>query len=400
MYFKSLIENRGLSVKHVSELSGIKIKKLTTEKNLENFKNNELKILAEILGVSEASFFSKNRPILPKLPKDFRTTKNYEPTLSLAALKAIYKTYEVMEFFETTIPYSNLKIQDEFNNYLIQDQNENDIQKSLKKIFSLEGKDLLKIGSPYKIFYFLRYHLERSGVHVICESVRDHTIKGFCSEKNGQRVVFINNEGQTLQARIFTLIHEVVHLIIGKPGIVDSYHTRKSLERFCNKLTAQFLLPEDICNELYQKHAKGLSNIDAVNELANHIPYSKYFLAIRLQETVDELDGIVTDWLSSVRIRYPKTPTTATIAKFTDRLNEQDVEEVDEDKYQPRHTSASYQVARLGFSAISLAQSFIQNNTVNKFDLQYYLNLPAKHQEKVFKSHHNKMLEVSKYGGE
>lgn len=398
MMLQSLIEKRGISVKYVSQLSGIDLDLLNEEFDPDKLKSDQLKLLAEILGVSESVFYSKKLPELHSLPEDFRTAKNYAPSLSLAALKSIYKTYEVLNFFESVLPYSNTQFDDTFSQYMVNNLDTNQASEAVAKLFKIDGEELLSIGSAYEIFYHLRLQLESTGVLVFCDKIRDHSVKGYCTVLNDRRAVFINVEKQTYQARVFTLVHEVVHLLVGRPGIVDTFHSRIDLERFCNKITAQYLLPKKFCIRIFNEHCKELDGPEIVDEFAKHMPYSKYFAAVRLQETIDGLGNIVSSWLESVSIFYPTNPSSENISRFTDQVNEQDVDEIEEGAFQAHHTSASYQVARLGFSAVSLAQNLIQTNTINRFDLQYYLNLPAKHQEKVFKSYNNKIKEVSKYG--
>jgi Zn-dependent peptidase ImmA (M78 family) len=59
-------------------------------------------------------------------------------------------------------------------------------------------------------------------------------------------LVFVN-DADSKSARMFTLAHELVHLWLGTGGIfnlVNMLPTKEPMERFCNEVAAEFLVPE------------------------------------------------------------------------------------------------------------------------------------------------------------
>lgn len=74
--------------------------------------------------------------------------------------------------------------------------------------------------------------------------------RGFAIADDLAPVVFVNNQ-DAKTARVFTLIHEVVHLWVGESGISNpNLKTRSSqpsndTERYCNRVAAEVLIPED-----------------------------------------------------------------------------------------------------------------------------------------------------------
>jgi len=59
-------------------------------------------------------------------------------------------------------------------------------------------------------------------------------------------VIFLN-DADTKSARIFTLAHELVHVWIGQDGVFNlekMMPSTEAVERFCNKVAAEFLIPE------------------------------------------------------------------------------------------------------------------------------------------------------------
>ena len=92
--------------------------------------------------------------------------------------------------------------------------------------------------------------LIRSGV-VGSASRRPLSVKefrGFVFSEPVAPLVFING-GDSTSAQVFTLAHELVHLWIGKSGISNPSPKKRSndevndIERFCNKVAAEVLVP-------------------------------------------------------------------------------------------------------------------------------------------------------------
>lgn len=109
--------------------------------------------------------------------------------------------------------------------------------------------------------------------------------------------IFVNSKNTT-NARIFTLVHEAVHLFLNESGISeDAIKSRKPdcqedrIENFCNEVAGEILMPEGPFLSEYQKTSgslegriKSISKIFLVSELAvcvrlwrlNQISYNEY----------------------------------------------------------------------------------------------------------------------------
>lgn len=107
--------------------------------------------------------------------------------------------------------------------------------------------------------------LEQHGIAVFKDAFREHGYSGFCLYADDFPVIYVNNS--TSRARqIFTLFHELAHLLIGSSGITlagyapAAPHTpeggQQRLEMQCNTLAAEFLLPEDEFQKESQKETR------------------------------------------------------------------------------------------------------------------------------------------------
>ncbi|MCA9095953.1 MAG: ImmA/IrrE family metallo-endopeptidase [Planctomycetaceae bacterium] len=101
----------------------------------------------------------------------------------------------------------------------------------------------------------LRSSIERMGVLVFSNSVvglNNHRpldpeeFRGFVLSDRIAPAVFLN-DADTKSARIFTLVHELVHLWLGQNGVFNLEQmmpAQNEIEKFCNRTAAEFLIPE------------------------------------------------------------------------------------------------------------------------------------------------------------
>jgi len=106
--------------------------------------------------------------------------------------------------------------------------------------------------STEEAFKGWRSAVEAKGVYVFKRSIKQKTISGFCLTDDEFPVIYINNS--TPHSRqIFTLFHELAHLLYAVSGVtktdtsfVDQLSsTDKALEVKCNRFAGAFLVPDD-----------------------------------------------------------------------------------------------------------------------------------------------------------
>ncbi|MBW8035664.1 MAG: ImmA/IrrE family metallo-endopeptidase [Planctomycetes bacterium] len=126
------------------------------------------------------------------------------------------------------------------------------------KKLALKVREYLKftLSKQYKFrrtdeaFKAWRYALEKVGVFTFKDSFQDRFISGFSLIDEDYPLIMINNS-TSFTRQIFTLIHELGHILFGINGVTDiddSYiqamNTReKSLEIKCNRFAAEVLVP-------------------------------------------------------------------------------------------------------------------------------------------------------------
>ena len=103
--------------------------------------------------------------------------------------------------------------------------------------------------TPNKAFSLLRYRTEDAGVFVLLKgglgsyhtAIPVNVFRGFTIADDVAPFLVINDQDST-PAWSFTLLHELVHLLLGQTGISGA-NPGTGVEEFCNNIAAEWLLP-------------------------------------------------------------------------------------------------------------------------------------------------------------
>jgi len=105
--------------------------------------------------------------------------------------------------------------------------------------------------------------------------------RGFALSDDYAPVVFVNG-ADAKSAQIFTVVHELAHLLIGETGLSDiEPGADNATERWCNQVAAEFLLPSEEFVATVHGDAEILSQLD---ELAEHFKVSTQTVLGRFRE--------------------------------------------------------------------------------------------------------------------
>jgi Zn-dependent peptidase ImmA (M78 family) len=101
--------------------------------------------------------------------------------------------------------------------------------------------------------------------------------------------VAVINSADSINAKIFTLLHEVVHILLGESALTGSgdfdteFSGGQSEEQFCNRVAAEVVIPEsDIRSRI--NSSWDLESLDSLKALCRIYKTSQAVVAIRLSE--------------------------------------------------------------------------------------------------------------------
>ena len=130
----------------------------------------------------------------------------------------------------------------------------------ITEFLAFNRAQLQQANDPYAALKFWKQTVEAKGVLVCQTSVNTHlsveleTVRGFCIAQKPFPVIVVNPKDSPY-GRIFTLIHELVHIALGESVIQNTDFEEENtpnldpIEVFCNQVAADVLVPE---NELLE----------------------------------------------------------------------------------------------------------------------------------------------------
>lgn len=120
------------------------------------------------------------------------------------------------------------------------------------------------VRSKEEAFQYLRSRVEAAGVIVFVNGIVGNDthrplqleeFRGFALADAFAPLIFING-ADALAGRLFTMVHELVHLFLGQDGLDDG------TEKFCNEMAAGFLVPEALFASLWESSGQDFEELE------------------------------------------------------------------------------------------------------------------------------------------
>lgn len=124
-----------------------------------------------------------------------------------------------------------------------------------------------------------RESIEEKGIFVFKDAFRDDSVDGFCLVHEQFPVIYLNNSRSSVR-QIFSLFHELAHLLLGENGITRGINpVGEQIEVFCNQFAAEFLVPS---GDLETRFNDSLYDDAAIDELAGYYKVSRPVILLKL----------------------------------------------------------------------------------------------------------------------
>ena len=289
-------------------------KKLRTSvevvKDLESGKRNptmgQLNVLSEIYKRPIASFFlSKPKQERP-MPKDYRFLPNKTNIFDRKTILAIRRTRSLQNLSKELSFNINYTTKMEVKKAKLTDNPEL-IASEYRKILNLDIEKQRKFRDAYKMLGHLRDVLEDLNILVFQFSMPIEDARGFALADEAPNIIVMNSK-DSIEARLFTLMHEFGHIILGETVIdlpEESLQARNNIEAWCNAFSSAFLLPKEVSVDLFNKNKYKLTETDTLNALSKKYKVSKAVLLVKMVN----LNYISRQEFESVLARYASKET-------------------------------------------------------------------------------------------
>lgn len=246
------------------------------EQHGEAIRFTDLVKLSKLYKRQVSVFFLHNTPAKAKKPDDFRNLNLQSKGLSPDAMLAIRRTKRYLDLYRDNTPSSYIEEQYEWVKKL-QSNSQHDVEVFLRELLGVPMSEQRK--NKNKNLRFWRNLIEdKLGVFVFQFPVDDHEFDGFSYVADGAPFAITLNSRITEKRKIFTIFHEIAHIIEGHAGIciTGAGPTSYQLEARCNKFAASFLMPKE---EVAQP-----SDFDDLQRHADELGVSKEAYLIRAHD--------------------------------------------------------------------------------------------------------------------
>lgn len=231
------------------------------------------------------------QPVQEVLPvPDFRTlagrsVKRPSPNL----LDTIYLCQQRQEWYREHARVAGQAPLDFIGSANLKDKIES-VAEAMRERLHFSVAERKKIPSWSEALRLFMTNAEEAGVLVMASGVvgsNSHRkldveeFRGFALADNLAPLVFIN-AADSKAAQMFTLAHELAHLWLGESGVSDievGHMPEQAIERWCNAVAAEFLMPLRLTRAAYQKN---LSIPDEIQLLAREFKVSTLVVLRRL----------------------------------------------------------------------------------------------------------------------
>jgi Zn-dependent peptidase ImmA (M78 family)/transcriptional regulator with XRE-family HTH domain len=326
----------------------------------------QLEDLSDKFKCPVAVFFFPEPPNIEPIRNSFRTLPDidYElipPVVRLLLQKAKSMQINLEELNEQSPLYENSLLKD--LNFDINIPLE-DIAAKVRKYLNVPLSRQIAWTNVEHAFEQWRHILSVHGLFVFKDAFRADEYSGFCLYHSDFPIIYINNS-TSKNRQIFTLFHELAHLIFKTSGI-DKLNSgylgnlnneQKKIEALCNKFASVFLVPDDSFKSLIQDvelNEEGVKTLSQAYKVSPEVILRKLYDKDKISQNDYE------DQVASLNKRYEDYKSRK--AKGGDFYNTQ--------------------IAYLGKDYVNIAFKQYFQNKINSTKLADYLNIAPKNLDK------------------
>jgi Zn-dependent peptidase ImmA (M78 family) len=154
-----------------------------------------------------------------------------------------------------------------------------------REFFNIKLEDQSTAKDAREFYVICRKKIEDKGIFVLHDSFPHADGSGFCLAHSRYPVIVVNTMQQTRGRPLFTLIHEVAHVLMGKSGISDPFVRENATERLCNRFAGAFLVPHSYVASLLGIATPAKDpDLDGVRWASRRLKISQEATVLRLEQ--------------------------------------------------------------------------------------------------------------------
>lgn len=253
---------------------------------------NQIDQLSKKLHIPFGYFFLEQEPKEEIKLLEFRTIYNdkySKPSRDL--IDTIFYMEDIqtwMSEYKKEMGYESLKFVGNFKDSLNEIE---PIVKSIRETLELKERWFEDVRSRSDAYKLLKTKIEDKGILIMSNGVVGNNthrslnideFRAFVIVDNFAPLVFINDT-DTQNAKIFSLIHEIAHVWIGRSNLFNSTYEDNSniniVEKKCNEIAAEIIVPTHVFKELWNRTKDNV--YEKICILSEHFKCSETVIARR-----------------------------------------------------------------------------------------------------------------------
>lgn len=260
-----------------------------------------------------ALFFFPEPPVEESPQQTFRTLPDVEIKRLSSRMRLLLRQAKAMqinldELYSGVNPAEHQLVRDlQFP----PEASEFELASAVRIFLGVELREQFQWKSTEIAFKQWRNALENCGIFVFKDAFKEEAISGFCLHDKRFPIIYVNNS-QPDTRQIFTLFHELAHLLSGTGGIdmPDESFIRtldgrnKQIEVLCNRFAAAFLVPDP---DFDQRITHAPINEDLISALADRYSVSREVILRRLLDkhlvSQQFYEQLVEEWQSEAKVK-------------------------------------------------------------------------------------------------
>jgi Zn-dependent peptidase ImmA (M78 family) len=260
----------------------------TTAKDIERIKSGEkqptLKQLQDlsIIFKRPLAAFLLSKPIHEKpKPKDYRMLPERLNKFDKKTILVLRRSRRLQELSKELSKNINYDVRTKLPKVNLSTAPEK-LALRYRDVFGLTEEKQRKLETSYELFYYLRDIFEDLNVYVFQFSMPVEDSRGFVFVDDTPAVIVVNTR-DSIEARLFTLMHEFAHILLGE-SVIDLPDaisiSKNNIERWCNEFSSSFLFPQDIAKKTFDIYKENLTQRATLNSLSRKYKVSKALLLL------------------------------------------------------------------------------------------------------------------------
>lgn len=244
----------------------------------------QLKTMSKAFKYPLTSFFLPGPKAQKPLPKDYRRLPGRPGTFGKDTLYAIRRSRYMQRLAGEMMSNLGIDARPRITRVSLGDDPKA-VAARYRKKSRLDWSAQTGMRDAYDLFRYLRNSLDAMNILSFQFKIPPDEARGFVIADERPVVIAVSSR-DSIEARVFTLMHELGHVLLGNTVVNNPDASRSPsgrTEKWCNKFSSSFLLPDDDANRMFSSNASQMTETGALNRMSAESKVSKAVLLLSMR---------------------------------------------------------------------------------------------------------------------